>query len=68
MLAFACPAFTRPAMCLFTASSVNSTAFQGPKASSPLLRCVSRPGVSLDTLLEEMMLLQGGGHGETQAK
>lgn len=29
---------------------------------------VSRPRILVDTSLEEMMLLQGGGHGETEAR
>jgi nucleoside-diphosphate-sugar epimerase len=32
-----------------------------------LKRLVSRPRILVDTSLEEMMLLQGGEHGETQA-
>jgi hypothetical protein len=32
------------------------------------LRTFCRPRILVDTSLEEMMLLQGGGHGETQAR
>jgi hypothetical protein len=40
-----------------------------PEATNPNFdTTVCRPRILVDTSLEEMMLLQGGGHGETQAR
>jgi hypothetical protein len=53
---------------LFVAFPGFAIAFGGACYLLFFLRCLSRPRNLVDTSLEEMMLLHGGGHGQTQER
>ena len=64
MLPGAIPGFVQTLVPMWLVIFIDVMPTPLPTAFVPL----SRPRISLDTLLEDMMVLQGGGHGETQGK